>query len=595
MKELKSKIEYVLEDYAAFVKEHGRLPSGNELKDEFSITRKTVEHHFGNYERLMRAALKENPKAFEGVFLPEDFGKDQFETLKREIPKYKRFVVTTAITGQKVHEAGLKALLNYCEKKKAKLLILPLGKDLLTLDSKLKGFGIVTRELNLNSNIKLAPVRLSEKTMAPMAGLARIGARSESIIYPAPKLTKISVPTSLNRLPHILATPGCITVASYGEKSDTKMIKKSDYIAEADHELAAIIVEVANDHFFFQREMQIDVDGSVVDISPKGAFRYHANGKVTPETARAISIGDWHSGHTAQAAYDLFPAIANAAKAEKILLHDVFNMSSHNHHSAHSSIEGAQIEERGDDDIVSEIEGLAEDFEMWLKKTKGQIEVVASNHPEHLNKAIAEGYLNKPSSFRIYLQMALAMLDGMDPLQYGLKEYAGFSSKRVRFLSREDSSVLKSRIKGPNGKIQSITCQLNFHGDKGANGARGPQSLTVALGCAIVGHTHTPAIYASNNGLGQWVNGTSTCINGKDVPAYARGSASSWLQTSTLAFLQPGGKILRTQVTLVGGQWHLESGTPKTLEELPDQIAKVHKIRAHKNALKKLRGLKSSK
>lgn len=595
MSKIKNKVDLVLEDYASFVKEHGRLPTGNELKDEFSITRKTVEHHFGNYERLMRSALKAYPKAFDGVFLPEDFGKHQFEALKKEIVKYKRFVVTTAVAGQKVYQPALKALLNYCDKKKAKLLILPLGKDLLSLDSALKGHGIVTRELHLNSNIKLAPVRLSEKTMAPMSGLARIGARSESIIYPAPKLTKISVPTSLNRLPHILATPGAITLAAYGEKSDTSMIKKSDYIAEADHELAAIIVEVADDHFYFQREMQVDVDGSVVDISPKGAFRYHASGKVTPESCRAISVGDWHSGHTSQAAYNLFPAIANAVNAEKILLHDIFNMSSHNHHSAHSSIISAQIEERGDDDIVSEIEGLAEDFEMWLKKTKGKIEVVASNHPEHLNKAIAEGHLNRPSSFRIYLEMALAMLDGEDPLQFGLKKYAGFKSERVKFLSREDSSVLKSKIKLPNGKTQSITCQLNFHGDKGANGARGPQSLTVALGCSIVGHTHTPAIYASNNGLGQWVNGTSTCINGKDVPEYARGSASSWLQTSTLAFLQPGGKILRTQVTLIGGQWHLESGTPKTLEELPDQIAKVHKIRAHKNALKKLRGLKRNK
>jgi hypothetical protein len=592
MKELKSKIEYVLEDYASFVTENGRIPSGIELKDQFALTKKTVEHHFGNYERLMRAALLEYPKAFKNVFMPEDFSKSAFETLKLDCVGYKRFVITTAIVGQRVFEPGLNALLNYCEKKKAKLLIMPLGKELLGLDSRLKPFGIVTGELYLNSNIKLVPVRLSEKTLNPTAGLARVGARSCTTIYPAPKLTKLSIPTDMGRFPRLMLSTGAITQASYGEKHDLKMVKKADYIAEADHELSAVIVEISDDHFFFQREMQIDIDGSVVDVGPKGAFRYHASGKVTKEKAKAMSVGDWHSGLTSQAAFDLFPAIAAATGAERVLLHDVFNMSSHSHHTVNDAIVSAQLEERGDDDLVSELEGLADDFSHWLKKTQASIEIVASNHPEHLNKAISMGFLNRPSSFRIYCQLALAMLDGHDPLQFGLKEFAGFEHKRIRFLSRDDKSVIKTKVKGPNGKLHSVTLQLNYHGDKGANGARGPQSLAVALGCSIVGHTHTPRIDAGNNGLGMWTNGTATCINGKDVPHYAQGSASSWLQTSTLVFMQPGGKPLRTQITLIGGQWCLESGKPKTLEVLPDQIAKVHKIRAHKNALKKLRGLK---
>jgi hypothetical protein len=574
-----------IEDYAAWVRDNHRLPSGNDLKDEFGLTKKTVEHHFGNYERLRRAAQKEFPQSFDGVFLPEDFSDQKFEELSKDAQKYRRFVVTTAVTGQKLFKPGYDAIQNYCKKRKAKLLILPLGKDLTQLDSALKRSGIVTKTLHLNSNIKLTPIRLSEKTVRPTAGLSRLGQRSCSTIYPAPKLTKESIATDLNKLPHLVLTPGAITEASYSEKSGTKMVKKTDYIAEADHDMACVVIEIYDDKFFFEREMQIDIDGSVVDLTPNGAFRYHASGKVTPEVALNFNLGDWHSGETSQNCWEAWPELAQISKAKTISLHDFQSYEGPSHHTTHDRILSAQMEEQGKTDLVSEFEGAALDLKMWLSKTKAQLYVVASNHPEHLDRAVKEGRLDQPSTYRCYLELALAMMQGYNPLQWGLKNYANFFSKRVVFLSREDRHVLKNRL----GQAMA----LHYHGDKGSNGSKGPQSLGVALGCSIVGHTHTPKIEASNGGMGMWTNGTSTCINGADVPQYAKGSASSWLQTSTLTFCQPNGRFLRTQITLVGGScWTIDSKKkPKTLEEQPDIRAKVHTIRHHKNAIKRVRGL----
>lgn len=583
----KSRVENILADVASFVETERRIPTGVELKEQFGLTKKTVEHHFSNYEKLTKAARAAHPKAFQNVFMPEDFSTEAFAKVAKDIKKYKRFVVTTAICGDKVNREFLKALKNYCQRRKAKLLIIPSGHDLIKLDSILKGEAIVTHELYLNSNIRIDPVVLNPKVLRPMSGLGRIGQRSCSTIYAAPKLTKESIATDTGKLPHLIMTTGAITDANYVPR-ESIMKKKVDHVAYNDHDLASIIIEIADGQFFFQREMQADLDGSVVDLTIKGPVRYYADGKVKAEKALNFNVPDWHHGETAEDCYQIWPELAELSKAESVSLHDVLSYRGHSHHTKDNEILSAQIEEAGVADPVAEFQGLADDFQMWLKKVKNaQFYIVASNHPEHVDKAITEGTLNQPQTKRTYLELALAMLDGNDPLQWGLKNYAKFSSSRFTFLSRDDRHVLRNK----QGEMA-----LHNHGDRSKDGSRNSgQSAGVveSLGCAVINHLHSPKIIAGGTlgGKGNgtvWVGGTSTVCDGDERPGYSLGFASSWLKTATVVYGSKNGRFLRQQITLIGGQWCLDSGRPKMQK---DVRAKRHKEMAEILKKRRVRGL----
>jgi hypothetical protein len=520
--------------------------------------------------------------------MPEDFSAESFEKIRAEIRKNKRFVVTTAVCGARVNQDFLKSLKNYCKRRKAKLLVLPTGKELIRLDPILKGEAIITNEIFLNSNIKILPVLLNPKTLRPTSGMSRHGQRSCSTIYAAPKITKESVATDTDKYPHMILTTGAITNPSY---SDAKQVlkKKADYVAENDHDLACLVIEIVDGIFFHEREMQADIDGSIVDLTTSGPVRYFPNGSAKPEQALNFNVPDWHHGETAEDCYQVWPKLAKISKAKTVSLHDVTSSLGHTHHTIGDKVKSAQIEESGFADPVAEIQGFADDMKMWLKSCKAEFYIVGSNHPEHLNRSVAEGSLDQPGTYRTYLELALAMLDGNDPLQWGLKRYAGFSDKRVTFLSRESRHVLKNTF----GEMA-----LHFHGDKGNDGAKNSgqsQGIAISAGCAVINHLHSPKIIAGNtlggagNG-GVWVGGTSTCVDGENRPGYARGGGgSSWLKTGTFVYGSKNGRFLRQQITLVGGQWCLDSGTPKTTKDIR---AKRHQEIAAKMKKRRERGFR---
>lgn len=588
MTESENKIEMVLEQYAEFVIANRMLPTGNDVKDVMGLTKKAVEHHFGNLDRLFRATKERYPEAFDGIFLPEDFSQEAFEKLRKASLKYKRFVITTAVTEAKVNKSFLASLKNYCKRRDAMLLVIPTGKNLLRLDPVLKGEWIVLGELFLNTNIKIHPVLLNPKTVRPTSGLSRHGQRSCTTIYAAPKITKESVATDIDKFPHLVLTTGAVTNAGY---FDARQIlkKKTDYVAENDHDLASLIVEVYDNSIFHQREMQADIDGSIVDLSVKGPIRYFPDGTIEKERALNFNVPDWHHGETAEDCYQIWPKLAKLTAAETVSLHDVLSILGHTHHTKEDQIKSALIEESGMSDPVVEIQGFADDMQMWLKACDAKFFIVGSNHPEHLNKGIQEGTLDQNPTRRTFLELALAMMDGHDPLRYGLEKYAGFKSSRVTFLSREDRHILKNKF----GEMA-----LHYHGDKANDGAKNAgfsQGIAISAGCAVINHLHSPKIAAGNtlggrgNG-GVWIGGTSTCVEGDQRPAYARGGGgSSWLKTGTITYGRANGRFLRQQITLIGGQWCLDSGKPKIVR---DVRARRHQEIAQMMKARRVRGFK---
>ena len=126
-------------------------------------------------------------------------------------------------------------------------------------------------------------------------------------------------------------------------------------------------------------------------------------------------------------------------------------------------------------------------------------------------------------NYKFSLKLAVAAVEGKNPLQYAIEEELGYKNQRICWLP-EDYSC----------KVYGV--ELANHGDRGANGSRGSlQIFEKGLGNCVVGHTHSAAILRNaycvgtvgimdqgyNKGLSSWTrtccliytNGTKQLIN----------------------------------------------------------------------------------
>lgn len=496
----------------SIVKSTGKYPSQLEL-EKAGISRAMIRRTFGNYS-LLNDHLSE---ICSEIF---DLEKSKVNT---KLPNKKRFVITTAVTESKVHKGFLAAINTYCKKENAGLIVMPTkstGNSRWVLDSVLKDECFVMDDVQLNSNLKLLGLITAAKTTDPTTGLPRIGQRNGTFITASPKQRLKFVATGVNKLPHALMSTGAITVPSY----DTASIlnKKSEYIAENDHIMGAIIVELDNNDAFHFRQIQADSSGNFVDLG----ILYGKLG-TKPMAPSAFILGDWHSGETDPIAATAFLQLSKKLKVDTLVMHDIFSGTSVNHHAAHRKIEQAKLASEGKLDLKSELQGLADDLHLIQTYAKNVV-VVKSNHEEFLERYLQEArYVDDPHNHRLALELAAAYFDGNNPVQYYVEKLSGVKTK-ARWLKRdEDYSV--------------AGIHLGNHGDLGANGARGSAvSLEAAHTNVVYGHSHTPEILR-----GAWCVGTTSLL----TLSYNRGP-SSWFHTSCLVY--PNG--MRQLVNCIDGK-----------------------------------------
>jgi len=256
-------INRIIDNYANFVSNNGYLPTMADLVEEGSASR-TISTHFNGLDGLDEKAREKYPKVFSKVIDELSFTDDQFKSLKDEVKKYKKFVITSAVTGCDVHQQSLDSLKNYCKRNNAKLLILPCsdpaasrGRSKWQLDPKLDKKSIVFRDLNLNDKFFISTIKLSAKQINPLTGLSRIGQRSGSFCYASPKQALEYVANSMaKKQPRALMTTGAITKPQY--ETERYMSDRTAYIADHDHIMGAIVVEIKNNREFFFRQLQME-------------------------------------------------------------------------------------------------------------------------------------------------------------------------------------------------------------------------------------------------------------------------------------------------------------------------------------------------
>lgn len=530
----------IMDNFLSFIESNGYVPTQRDLED-LGYTRNTIRHYYTNLDTLDQIAREEYPRVFKKIIDEYSFTQEMYNQLRDKVKDHKKFVITTAVTGCDVHEKGLDTIKNYCKRNKALHLILPCSdpanswsrKNKWALDHRLPKESVVFRDLKLNNNVFLSTIKLSAKHINPLTGLSRIGQRHGSFIYASPKQALEYVATSVEKkVPRALMTTGAITKAQY----DTSyyMSERTGYIADHDHVLGAVIVEIENDKIFYFRQIEIEEKtGAFIDLDKK----YFADGRVEKSTADLVQLGDYHVGETDPLAKKVGKDLCALVKPKFLTLEDFFNGHSISHHDEGKCITQSKKSQQGllfVDNELKECNQELNDISTWKVD---EIIIKYGNHEDFLFRWLNRaGYIDQPQNHKTGVHLADAMLNKgfNNPFEYAMKEMFKLNkSDKFRFLTVDDSFMVNGIENGA-------------HGDKGPNGSRNPglAGLEKCFGKCNVGHSHTAGILR-----GVYRVGTTSYLK----VSYNTGP-SSWTQTHLVQ--HPNGA--RQLVNCINGKFRLE-------------------------------------
>ena len=453
--------------------------------------------------------------------------------LQKRIKQHKRLVITTAVNGQPVHEAFLNSIAHFCKKNDAMLLLIPCHDPAHNLDNEIEWHmdasisdcEYVFEKLPLNSNIHISSVRVTAKQMKPTTQMDRFASADGSMILGSPKQSLEYVPVSNTKFPHALMSTGAITLPNY--KSSRGNSLRTAFIAEHDHIVGAVIVEIQDNNIYHFRQIQSDEDGSFADLGT--LYSGNKTSKIIPK----MIIGDYHAGEHSESAQQAWIDLQKLTGADEVVLHDLYNGLSSNHHDEGKMVTLARRASVGKLDVAKELAITGSVLNLWTSKV-AKVTVVRSNHDEFLHRWVERAAFTKdPYNFQIGCQLAEKWIDGIDPLVYGIQLHGNLKRpERINWLDRDQDY-----------RIAGVEC--GSHGDLGANGSRGSRAnLERSYGRAIIGHSHSPGILR-----GIFQVGTTSLLK----LDYNRGP-SSWINCSCLLYSNGQRQLINS----IEGNWHLK-------------------------------------
>lgn len=495
-----------------------------------------IKRYFGSFENLEKLAREQHREVFKNIIDETRFNDSAFDSLCEDIAKHQRFVVTAAVTGCQPHEDGLAALQNYCKRNNAKLLILPCSdpahmkehKYAFSLNHKLPAESVVFRDLSLNTNIFLSTIKLSAKQINPLTGLKRLTNKGSCILASPKQMLEHVALSNKKGIPRAIMTTGAITKADY--RTEMYMSERTAYLADDDHSLGAVIVEIKDAKIFFYRRVEIDPrTGSFTDLNKK----YHADGSVEAVSAELIQQPDWHVLSTDPAFRQAAKEVVAVMRPKYMTFEDFFDGLSINPHERHDIIQRAIKAMSGQLSLEAELRACS--AEINALSTWGASELVFKygNHEDFLRRWLCSAeYKDDPVNHYEGVCLAKALLEGEMPFEHAMrKRYPVECSDKIKFLAVNDSF-----------KVNGI--ENGVHGHLGSNGKKNPGMAGLeAYGPCNTGHNHSAAIWRKVVRVG-----TATHMQ----LSYNDG-ASAWTQTLNIQHFDGS----RQLVTVINGEWCL--------------------------------------
>lgn len=499
------------------------------------ISKDQIKYYHGNIIALHEYMSENYATEIESVVLTEHsvFSHVKTKQLKDDLKKYKKFIITTVVSGKNVNTSFYQSIQNYCKKNNAKLICIPAQDKIsrssgvsYSFDPLLKDESFIFEDTRLNENLFISSIKLSAKQIRPITGLSRIGQRNGSYIFASPKQFLEYVLSSVEegRIPHAVMTTGALTVNDY--QTERYMSERTSYIAESDHVCGAIIVEIENSKKYHFRQIQSDENGSFIDL----AVQYNQD-ETTNDVESTLVLGDLHAGEHDEDALKSTIKLIKDIKVKDLVVHDAFSGYSISHYDEKSPHRRAGKVLNKLNNFHDEIEVGSNLLSKLLETISGNVYRVMGNHDEWFNRYLERAaYVNDPVNHYSALEYAKVYLDGEEPLKHA---YAKFMKdemfKRMVWLTRSDSY-----------KIGGV--ELGQHGDLGMNGSRGSLAgAERAYGDCVIGHNHSAAIFR-----GVYRVGTLTKMKlGYNV------GPSNWTHTNCLVY--PNGS--RQLISFIGGKY----------------------------------------
>jgi hypothetical protein len=531
----------ILDSFLEVVQERKYIPIQAEFMQHSQIHHEGIKRYFGTFNDLIAEAKQQDPKVFENIIDEDSFNDEAFKDLRTLISKHKRFIVFSAVTGCEPHMDALKAVETWEKHNKGTALILPCSdpakqkdhKNKWSLSHKLPKDKVVFKDVSLNDNFFLSTIKMSAKQLQPLTGLKRIGQKRGSTIFASPKQFLEFTTNSNNNaeIPRAIMTAGAITKSNYN--TEMYMSDRTGYLAEVDHTLGAIIVEIKNNKTFFFRQVQFEPKtGAFCDLDK----RYLPNGKVETVTAELIQLGDYHVLSTSPEAKKMAKDLTDLLKPDYMTVEDFFDGITINPHERHNVVAKSKKSKNRLLDLEYELNANSLELDELCTWNVKQIICKYGNHEDFLKRYLCDGaFMDEPQNKLIAMKLTLALeeLEVM-PFEYAMRELFPLSNPdKVKFLGINDSF-----------KVNGI--ENGAHGHMGKGGRRNPTlgEIEECYGAANVGHNHSASIFRS-----VFRAGTSTKLQ----LSYNDGP-SAWTQTHTIQHRNGS----RQLITNINGEWHLK-------------------------------------
>lgn len=393
------------------------------------------------------------------------------------------YLITTAQNNTPVNTGFWQLLVQFAEYNKAQLLVgkMPYNKSLFHQEEEKTEYYVpevapylVAGNIDLGAALFVSSAHVNPTAKNPLSGFAGAGTESQDVIIPHSKIALECLPRNKGQRGKRMFATGACTISNYIER-------KAGSIAHLEHCIAALLIDTraGSNADTFTNARQIAYDPTADCIYDNGVkYWLDKQGDIQAEIfcPLAMQPGDIHAEKMSDKNMQLLADEIEKLKPHALILHDVLDFSSRNHHNIKDAFFIGRQANNVEDDLNCAIDTID-----WLATAAHDTYVVLSNHDAAFDKWLVESdWKADPINAKTYLKAALRKLE--NPSVPAFEAYYKKHSSLAHFVD-------ESRPLNIGG-----VCMEN-HGHSGPNGARGTPQAFRRLGVPInIGHTHTPGI-----------------------------------------------------------------------------------------------------
>jgi hypothetical protein len=371
---------------------------------------------------------------------------------------------------------------------------------------------LIDKNFSLNAKVRVYNTKVLAQNINPMAGQSSKLPPEYSYVMPGTKSRFFTV-ASIGTNARFFTSTGSLTEPNYKvEAVSSGMVVKRGLQALAQHQYGFI---------YFQNNGRGKFDIYPLSSDRTGNFHYlnekYHSGKLSKSVVESLILGDIHHGQTNKYARETYLKRIETLKPKVVILHDLFDGQSINHHTRDRWLERVRNATRNQASLENELKSLLKEINYLANRFPDVKFVVAeSNHDIFLRTYVdSRKHHYEEYNYLMGIRIFPQILDLRKIVLEEALKLVGKLPRNFKFLRENDSF-----------KVRGV--ELGQHGHKGANGSRGSDIQFKRLNLkTITAHKHSPLMEGN-----VMVVGTNTNLE----QGYTIGGASSWMHADGILY-----------------------------------------------------------